>query len=346
VTNLLPRQWTPPTTPTFGQPGRLPHSHARRSSQGTRSHTTKLRSRRRHSAPTDLDPITQDPPQHAHQHDRLVTAQSHTPYYPEASTHHGHTQSRKARLLGTQGLPNDISPADTIKDHRTCHARQNDSFRTQLPLTILIRLPERLFRPRRCAPNTGKSAQSVKRQAIQLSSLPGRPGYLRQGSTPAASRNHDQQLLPAIPSRLGTIIPIRQVSPNHRWCSLRTLIHTNPSGHTTRLAPITLPFQRLQLPAMPQLPKSRRGPHGILCRQLLLAGNFSIMAAECHHPHSCWKPATTRSQPRKNELRPLEDRTVPLPLWKQRSNCRPPRGTIRGILYTKQPGTEMGRSIL
>ena len=99
------------------------------------------------------------------------------------------------------------------------------------------------------------------------------------------------------------------------------------SGFVT-LAPITVPFQRLQLPAVPQPPKTRRGPHGILYRRLLLAGNFGIVATECHHPHSCRKPATTRSQPRGNELRPLKNRTLLLPLRKRPPNSRPPRGTI------------------
>jgi len=37
------------------------------------------------------------------------------------------------------------------------------------------------------------------------------------------------------------------------------------------------------------------------------------VAAERHHSHSCRKPATTRSQLRGNELRPVKDRTLPIP---------------------------------
>ena len=116
ATSVLPRQWFTTTTSTLGQPRRLPCSHARGSPQGIRSYPAELGTRRRHSPPFSLDPTTQDPPRYTYQHDRLVTAQLHTPYNPEVGTHYGHTQTRKTRLLGTQSLPNDISLADTIKN--------------------------------------------------------------------------------------------------------------------------------------------------------------------------------------------------------------------------------------
>jgi len=178
ATSLLPRQWPTTATPTLSQPRGLPPSNSTGSPQSAGSHPTQLGPRRRHPPIFSLDPTIQDPPRHTHQHDRLVTTQSHTLHNPEEGTHHGHTQTRKTRLLGTKGIPNDLSPANLVENNGTCCARQNDSFRTQLSLTTPIRLPERLFPPRCRTPNSGKSAQSIERQAIQLGSLLGCTGRL------------------------------------------------------------------------------------------------------------------------------------------------------------------------